>query len=179
MIETVFALTENKVEGYFVGMALASPYGVRGRQAEEVIGRWFTSDPGFNMPENGPDLNACGQGEDKDNSFPPGISGFVHYSGDKLGIARVSIRDYHPPAGPPLASALVDEETGEFHADLPPGLYYLMAVVGSGDRYQPGDPVITCGPVELDADESIVVEFALDDSESNLDEMHECIFVEP
>jgi hypothetical protein len=52
-----FDLSDGKVAGFFVISPLGA-YNLRGRPAEEIVGRFFTGDPDFLVPEVGP--TECG-----------------------------------------------------------------------------------------------------------------------
>jgi hypothetical protein len=101
---------------------------------------------------------------------PTGISGTVKYTGPSKGGILIFVMDQPPKqneAPQPAAVKTFTDVSGEFSWELPPATYYIIAFL-TIDRApegppKPNEPMVSCDPIELKANESVIVEVVLTD----------------
>lgn len=103
---------------------------------------------------------------------PTGISGTVTYTGILKGSILIFAVDQVPQPGQnpmPLASSTFSDPTGKFDWDLPPTTYYIFAFLyinrAPEGPPQANEPAVRCLPIELHANETIIVEVSLTDDD--------------
>ncbi len=103
---------------------------------------------------------------------PTGIAGTIQYTGASTGGLLIFAVD-HPPvpneAPAPVAITPFAATAGEFHWDLPPGTYYIVAFL-TIDRPPEGppqadEPAVRCEPVTVVANQMVDVVVVLTDED--------------
>ncbi|MCL5429642.1 MAG: hypothetical protein M1347_07600 [Chloroflexi bacterium] len=104
--------------------------------------------------------------------LPFGIIGSVQYTGNSQGGLFVQVMDQPPAEGEnpnPAQVSVFDTTSGEFMWELPPGTYYIVAFLTIDREPQgpplPNEPVVSCDPIQLGADQTLTVQIDLNDSD--------------
>jgi hypothetical protein len=103
---------------------------------------------------------------------PSGIDGSIRYAGPSQGGLLIFAMDHLPEqneAPSPTAISTFPSTSGEFHWDLPPGVYYVLAFVTIGrppeGPPQANEPVLNCDAVEVVAGARVALDVILTDDD--------------